>query len=133
VDFSAGPQDFTVTAQNGTTQVYRVTVAKNAWYSFTLAWTPGEGFADLGEEAFTAENPVLSKSGPNSTADIEITGSFAACEWYVDSSLKGQGAVGTTVRLDAQNYLTGSHQLDIIVYDAEGIPYAKGLSFEVEE
>ncbi|MDR2393952.1 MAG: fibronectin type III domain-containing protein, partial [Treponema sp.] len=39
VDFSAGPQDFTVTAQNGTTQVYRVTVAKNAWYSFTLAWT----------------------------------------------------------------------------------------------
>jgi hypothetical protein len=137
VDFSQGPVEFTVTAQNGTTQVYTVTVTKKGKASLTLAWQPNEGFTDAGTGAFTTADLVLAKGGPTSTADIDLQGSFTVYEWYVDNSLQGRGtpdgaADTPEVHLDAQDYLVGSHRLDLIAYDAAGIPYSKGLNFEVE-
>ncbi|MHB9293362.1 hypothetical protein Holit_02483 [Hollandina sp. SP2] len=137
VDFSKGPVEFTVTAQNGTTQVYRVTVTKKGQSSLTLAWQPNEWFTDAGTGAFTTTDLVLVKGGPQSTKDIDLQGSFTVYEWYVDNSLKGRGtpdgaADTPEVHLDAQDYVAGPHRLDLIVYDAAGIPYSKGLNFEVE-
>jgi hypothetical protein len=135
VDFSGGPVNFTVTAQNGTTKVYTVTVTKKGQASLTLAWDADQGFTDSGIGAFTVEDVVLVKGGTDSTADIDLKGSFTAYEWYVDNGLKGRGtpdADTPEVHLDAQAYLVGFHQLDLIVYDAAGIPYAKGLRFEVK-
>jgi hypothetical protein len=139
VDFSGGPVTFTVTAQNGTTQAYTVTVTKRGKAPITLLWADGQGFVDPGTGAFEdQDDPVLSKTDPDSdTAEINLQGSFTAYEWYVDNSLKGSETLHEDdtpeISLDAHDYFVGSHRLDIIVHDATGVPYSKGLRFEVEE
>jgi hypothetical protein len=136
VDFSGGEVEFTVTAQNGTTEVYKVSAKKKGQAALALTWKPNQGFSDPGEGAFATEELSLAKTG-SYTADIDLQGSFAAYEWYVDNSLKGQGTLHEDetpeISLDARDYFTGSHRLDIIVHDAAGVPYSKGLNFEVED
>jgi hypothetical protein len=136
VDFSGGPVAFIVTAQNGTTQVYTVQVTKKGQAALTLGWTPGEGFSDPGAGAFTAGDLVLVKSdAEQSVMDIDLQGSFVSYEWYVDNGLKGRGLLSdgqATIQLRAQDYFNGNHRLDLMVYDAAGVPYSKGLSFTVE-
>lgn len=136
VDFSSGPVAFTVTAQNSTTQVYTVTVTKKGQASLTLNWDANQGFTDSGAGAFTKEDFTLSKGGNSNSTDINLQGSFTFYEWYVDNGLKGRGipdADTPEVHLAAQDYFVGPHRLDLIVYDATGIPYSKGLNFEVED
>jgi hypothetical protein len=136
VDFSGGSVAFTVTAQNGTTQVYTVQATKKGKAALTLGWTAGEGFTDPGAGAFTVTALTLVKGdAEKSAADIELQGSFVSYEWHVDNRLKGSGLFSdqqTAIRLHAQDYISGSHRLDIMVYDAAGVPYSKGLSFTVE-
>jgi hypothetical protein len=105
--------------------------------SIALQWKAGEGFADPGEGAFTiTESLTLTKGGAASAAEINLQGPFTAYVWNVDNTLKGRGSLNPDetpeISLDARDYSVGPHRLDIIVYDAAGVPYSKGLSFEVK-
>jgi hypothetical protein len=130
VDFSKGPVEYTVTAENGVAATYTVRVTKKAALSFS--WDADSGFVDQASGVLAKDSLTLNAA--NLSEIITLGGSFASYEWYVDNLLKSRGNSGeseVTLTLEAQAYLPGNHRLDIFVYDAAGIPYSTGLDFSV--
>jgi formylglycine-generating enzyme required for sulfatase activity len=118
---------FTVTAEDGTTQNYTITVTKpgsvggGSGFIFVLALGSDEtitGFPD------SMEN-LLGGRGDSRT--FTLTGSYDSIAWLVDGARRGNTANFT---LNPADYLAGGHYLSVEVIK-DGVYYSDGVGFTV--
>jgi hypothetical protein len=124
-DFSS-PVQYTVTAENGTTEKYivNVTVTLPGQGGITLAPLTDAASGELSGWPITIAKSVGTY---NQTETLYIVGTFDTCKWRVDGTVKG---TGNSFVLDAANYILGPHQLSLEV-TLNGIPYSKSGTFTV--
>jgi hypothetical protein len=107
----SGPVIYTVTAQNGDTQDYAVTVYV-AGGADTGVVPPPAFPADIG----------ITQSGNT----LSASSGFTDYQWYVDDIPRAAGADGTTLTLTPAVYGAGKHRVRVIAYQA-GVPYSAEL------
>ncbi|MDR2094239.1 MAG: DUF5018 domain-containing protein [Treponema sp.] len=115
-DFSA-PVSYTVTAEDGTTAQYTVTVQVKNRIGITL---PSETIALIPQE-----EGELSRT-QRDTLQISVDGE--PVRWFIDG--KEQAGKGSTIRIAAIDYPVGIHHVTVLVYKA-GIPYSGELTVTV--
>jgi hypothetical protein len=119
------PVSYTVTAENGSTAAYTVTLTKAGQGGLTLIYPE-----DAASGAFTADL-TLSKSGAEGKPTAQtftVNGEYDTYRWRVDGTVKGNGK---NITLDAAGYTTGGHQISVEV-TRYGVVYSKSGSFRVE-
>jgi hypothetical protein len=100
---------YTVTAENGRQEKYRVTVQTRTKNSFALALDR--------ELKFSAASVSISKTG---SASVSVPTGYDSCQWSMDG--KPAGAGGRTITLRGEDYVVGSHYLGATAWQ-NGIPY----------
>jgi hypothetical protein len=116
-----GAAVYTVTAENGDTQDYTITVTQT-------------GAGNIGF-IFTDESGGLS----NQTGPIVLTGSetitvstesgWSDYQWYVDNELRG---IAAAFVLDATDYDPGVYELVLVAKDSGSVYWSKGFPFTIE-
>jgi hypothetical protein len=131
-DFTS-PQQYTVTAEDGTTQVYTVTVKVSGKAGVSIN---GPSLVDETISGFPTAPLSLSKN-PSGTVSMSQTISisdttYSQYQWYVDNRLKtaDTNSSGTSFTLNAAEYAIGMHTLVLIVYK-NGIPYSQEQGFTI--
>jgi hypothetical protein len=122
---STNPVTYTVSAENGSTATYTLTVIVRGQGDVTLIYPE-----DPAAGAFP-DTIILSKSGTggNPTGQtLTVSGEYDAYLWRVDGSVKGNGK---RITLSAAGYTTGTHQISVEV-TRNGVGYSKSGSFRVE-
>jgi hypothetical protein len=124
-DFS-GPVEYTVTAENGSTTVYTVTVV----------FLPGRGGpveivfpVDGASGALAGTTPITLSKTEADEQTLTVIGTFDRYRWRVDGVVKGNS---NTIVLKALDYRTGVHQISVEV-TLGGIVYSKTGSFTVQD
>jgi hypothetical protein len=115
-DFSA-TVTYTVTAEDGTTAQYTVTVQVKNRIGITL---PSETI-----ELIPREEGELSRTHRDT---VEITVDGDPVRWFIDG--KEQAETGSTISIAAIDYPVGIHHVTALVYKDE-IPYSGELTFRV--
>jgi hypothetical protein len=120
------PVTYTVTAENGDTAEYTVTVTARGRGEVTLIYP-----ADAAVNAFLNSPIILSKSGASgksSTQTLTVNGEYDIYRWRVDGTIEKHGK---SFVLNAANYTVGIHQISLEV-TLNGVAYSKFGSFRVE-
>jgi hypothetical protein len=120
------PVQYTVSAENGTTAIYTVTVT---------IMGPGQGgitlvsFTDAASEELPGWPITIAKAAGtySQTETLAVLGSFDICKWRVDGTVKG---TGSSFALGAADYILGTHQLSLEV-TLNDVPYSKSGTFTV--
>jgi hypothetical protein len=120
-DFSS-PVTYTVTAQDGSTQAYTVTVRiERQGGKITLIYPLDEAANELSGGAV-----VVSK--PDGEEILTVSGAFDSCRWRVDGVIRGYG---DTFTLNAGEYTPGIYQISLEVI-LDGEVFSKSGSFTVQ-
>jgi hypothetical protein len=123
-DFT-NPATYTVSAEDGSTATYTVTVTVGGQGNLTLIYPEDPAIG-----AFP-DNIILSKSGAEGKPTIKalsVSGEYNTCRWWVDGSVKGYDK---TINLSAADYTIGTHQISVEV-TLDGVVYSKSGSFKIE-
>lgn len=117
-----GDMVYTVTAEDGSTQDYRVKIVYRGQENVSI------GFADEGSGALAPGAAIsLSKTGSLKTTTLTAEPGYETYEWLVDAASKG---TGRNLTLDAAVYTLGKHYLSLEVVK-DGKRYSKELTFIV--
>ena len=119
------PVLYTVSAENGNTVTYTVTVTRPGQGGVTLIYPE-----DAAAGAFP-DNISLSKSGAGDKPieqTLTVSGEYGSYRWRVDGAIKENSK---TIVLNAAGYTTGTHQISVEV-TRNGTVYSKSGSFSVE-
>jgi hypothetical protein len=117
-DFSA-PVSYTVSAGDGTTAEYTVTVRQRG--AITVIYPRNEA-----KDALSGGSISIAK--PNGTRTLAASGAFDTYRWRVDGVIVG---AANTVTLNAADYTTGVHHLSLEV-TLDGVVYSKSGAFTVQ-
>jgi uncharacterized repeat protein (TIGR02543 family) len=121
------PVTYTVTAEDGTTLEYTVTVTPEAPVTREISLVYPK---DEAEYALSG-TIILSKSNGQTQIPLTVEGEFDTYRWRVDGANRGSGK---TFTLDAaENYMdVGVHQLSLEV-TRDGNVYSKSVTFTVTD
>jgi hypothetical protein len=128
----AVPKPYTVTAEDGTPQVYTVTVIVKGQASITITGPQDENVLVTG---FTGAKPVLSRSGKDSkskdlTISVDDT-NYTLVEWYINGVKKSTNPANS-ITIRSADYPLREHSITVVVYRGT-VPYSKLFTFEVQE
>jgi hypothetical protein len=130
-DFT-NPIEYTVTAKDGTTQKYTVTVIVKAQASITITG-PLDG--DVQITGFTGTKPILSRSGKDSKPkDMTLLvddENYVLVEWYINGTKKNTDPANS-IMIRSAEYPLKEHTITVVVYRGT-VPYSKLFTFEVQE
>lgn len=116
----SGVSVYTVYAENGEAQDYRVTKIVEGQGGIVL------GFADEGSEALKGQAITLSKAAGTSVT-VEAAVGYERYEWFVDGEAK---TTNRSITLNAGAYSLGRHYVSVEVWK-NGVVYSKEAVFTV--
>jgi hypothetical protein len=70
---------------------------------------------------------TISKTGETRSFTAQVSGAFSGVQWFILNKLIG---AAQSITIDAANYNTGNHRLDVMVYK-NGVPYSTEIRFTV--
>jgi hypothetical protein len=124
---------YTVTADDGSTAKYTVTVIIRAQAFITIQGPQDE---DISMGGFAGDSPVLSRSGKNDLPmelNITVSDEYASCAWYINGVEESADAGhDNQITLYASAYALKSHYITVVIYSAD-IPYSREFTFTVVE
>jgi hypothetical protein len=123
-DFT-NPVTYTVTADDGSTKPYTVTVIRRGRPSITVEFT---GIADEQIDMTKDSENDLSR-GNHDALEISV-GNTLMVLWFADGAQTS--GTGNTTTIAATDYPVGVHYVTALVYRS-GIPYSNELTFRVVE
>jgi hypothetical protein len=115
------PKKYTVTAENGMQEIYKVTALTNAQSSFILELTT--------KLELLPKAASLSKGG-NASIAVSTTQDYDDYQWQVDGAIVDIDNRTRTITLRAADYFIGVHYLGVMAYQ-RGIPSYTEQAFTV--
>jgi hypothetical protein len=106
------PKKYTVTAENGMQEAYKVTALTNAQSSFTLV---------LKTKLELLPKEVSLSKGDNASIAVSATQDYDDYQWYVDGTIVDINNRTRTITLRAADYFIGVHYLGVTARQ-RGIP-----------
>jgi hypothetical protein len=140
IDPAAGPganfttsQTYTVTAVDGTTQVYTVTVTPVGSVGITITGPGDEDMtitSEIGAIILDIDDPLIISRAAGETLTVTIGDTNNdGVRWYVDGVSKGSA---DSLVIDAADYTAKKYTLLVLVYK-DGIPYSRAITFTVTQ
>ncbi|AEF81817.1 DUF5018 domain-containing protein [Leadbettera azotonutricia] len=127
------PVEYTLTAEDGTTQNYTVTVIVKGQAGITIT---GPQDQDILVTGFVGTKPVLSRSGKDSIPkDLTLfvdDANYTIVEWYINGIKKNANPANSITIRSAEYPLKEDHTITVVVYRGI-VPYSKLFTFEVQE
>jgi hypothetical protein len=127
------PITYTVTADDGSTAEYTVTVIVQGKAAITIQ---GPGEEDISITGFTGDSPVLSRSGKNDLPKeliVSVSDTYTSCAWYIDGVLKtGDTGHENQISIKSSDYSLKKHYITVVIYKAD-IPYSREFIVAVDE
>jgi hypothetical protein len=117
--------EYTVTAEDGTTNTYLVTVTSSGSVGSINITLPIE---DESIGGFPYDTTIYKRRNPQAlTITIPANPAYTEYRWFVDSVQKDSS---NTITLDALDYPVGYHSVSVMVKKAD-VYYSKEITFTV--